>query len=180
MKSIQITKRSAVLIAILLGSVGAAVHVSRDDGGVIQPVSRSSTASQERLERTKERVLDPVLAEGEEQVDLLTPRRIDEDLYPLFPTVVKAVEPSATAGGVLEELPPAVPTAPPLPFKFMGQMLDNGTVTVFLVFNERNIVVKAGDTIDGIYHVDAIQSGVVEFTYLPLKQKQTLPVGERS
>lgn len=179
MKSIQITKRSAVLIAILMASVGAAVHVSRDASGVIQPVSRSSTASQERLERTKERVLDPVLAEGEDRVDMLTPRRIDDDLYPLFPTVAKAVEPSAAAG-IVEELPPAVPTAPPLPFKFMGQMLDNGTVTVFLVFNERNIVVKAGDTIDGIYHVDAIQSGVVEFTYLPLKQKQTLPVGERS
>jgi hypothetical protein len=34
--------------------------------------------------------------------------------------------------------------------------------------------------IDDLYRVDSIENGVVAFTYLPLKQKQTLPIGERS
>lgn len=68
----------------------------------------------------------------------------------------------------------AAPVAPPLPFVFKGRMEDGGQTRVFLARQEAILVVKQGDTLDGAYRVDAITPGGVEFTYLPLKLKQSL------
>jgi len=47
---------------------------------------------------------------------------------------------------------------------------------VFL--NERGaaLVVSAGDEIRGTYKVEQITTATIEFTYLPLGQRQTLPL----
>jgi hypothetical protein len=70
--------------------------------------------------------------------------------------------------------PPVQPTAPPLPFEFKGRMEEGGHSLIFLARQQMMLVVKQGDTLDGLYHVDAITPWSVEFTYLPLKQKQSL------
>lgn len=176
MNKIRLTKRNTVLGGLLLVSILAAVGVSRDGGDnkVIQAAGRKLPVAQYNSERSSGRSQNTSSSVAEEQVDKLALRQIDGDLYPLFPAAPKVVQSMVAAA------PPPPPTAPPLPFKFLGQMIENGKVTVFLSLNDRNMVVKAGDTIDDLYHVDAIVNGGVEFTYLPLQQKQTLPAGGNS
>jgi hypothetical protein len=71
---------------------------------------------------------------------------------------------------------PARPQAPPLPFAYLGRMLEDGKLAVFLARGAESYSVKAGDTIGGEYRVDAVTDKEVTFTYLPLKTKQRLPL----
>lgn len=74
--------------------------------------------------------------------------------------------------------PPPPPSAPPLPFTYMGKLLEDGKVTVFLARQDRNYLAREGDTIDGTYRVDEIRAPLMTLTYLPLNIKQTLQIGE--
>jgi hypothetical protein len=73
--------------------------------------------------------------------------------------------------------PPPAPTAPPLPFAYLGRMVEDGRTTVFLTRQDRNYAAKVGDTLDGSYRVDGIDAGSVTLTYLPLNMQQTLAIG---
>ena len=73
--------------------------------------------------------------------------------------------------------PPPPPEAPPLPFKYMGKIMDGGQVVVFLAKQDINYVVRAGEKLDNNYQVDEIKPGMMTLTYLPLGQKQTLEIG---
>jgi hypothetical protein len=72
---------------------------------------------------------------------------------------------------------PTVPTAPPLPFQFIGKLEDSQQLQVFLQNGERLYVVRAGDVIDDVYKVDRISATEMSLVYLPLKFAQTLSVG---
>jgi hypothetical protein len=72
---------------------------------------------------------------------------------------------------------PEPPRAPPLPFRFFGRMVENGTTVVFLDRQDEIFAVKAGDTVAGAYRVEEINGAEVVLTYLPLQQRQTLPIG---
>ena len=75
--------------------------------------------------------------------------------------------------------PPPKPTVPPLPFVYIGRYDNPGTPTVIMmVRGDRLYTVSEGDSIDGTYHIDRVEKGRVELTYLPLKQKQVLQTGE--
>lgn len=73
---------------------------------------------------------------------------------------------------------PEPPTAPPLPYVYMGKMIENGELTIFLTRNNKPYVVHSGDVLDNEYHVNAIRPPLVDFTYLPLQQVQVLNIGE--
>ena len=72
------------------------------------------------------------------------------------------------------------PQAPPLRFKFLGKLIDENRVTVFLTDGERNWVVQAGDMIDGAYRVETVGDRTMTLTYLALKLPQELAIGETS
>lgn len=75
--------------------------------------------------------------------------------------------------------PVAAPTAPPLPFTFVGlleQGLGIAQPKAFLARGETLLVVSAGDTVETNYSVDAITAQQITLTYLPLKTRQTLAV----
>jgi hypothetical protein len=69
------------------------------------------------------------------------------------------------------------PVAPPLPYAYMGKMLQDGELTVFLTRQDKPYVVKVGDVLDQQYRVEAIQPPLMTLTYLPLQQKQLLNIG---
>ncbi|HSD44484.1 MAG TPA: hypothetical protein VLD36_21800 [Burkholderiales bacterium] len=73
--------------------------------------------------------------------------------------------------------PPRPPQAPPLPFTYMGKLIEEGRIVVFLTQGDRNYIVRQGDTIDGTYRVDAVTEESLSLTYLPLKQKQQFDLG---
>lgn len=73
--------------------------------------------------------------------------------------------------------PPSAPTAPPLPFVFLGQYADSGKQLFILQRGNRVLNVSIGEVIANTYRVDAFNGREVEFTYLPLDIKQSLPAG---
>lgn len=73
--------------------------------------------------------------------------------------------------------PPPPPQAPPLPFRVLGRLVDDGEVAVFLQYNDQNLVVRVGDTVAQNYKVESLQGGTLTLLYTPLNQKQTLDVG---
>ena len=72
-------------------------------------------------------------------------------------------------------LPP--PQAPPLPYTYIGRLIDDGQAVVFLTRQEKNLVVRVGDTLENTYHVDEITADQLVLTHLQFKQQQTLSLG---
>jgi hypothetical protein len=77
------------------------------------------------------------------------------------------------------EAPPPAPSAPPLPFTYIGKLQEGetGPVTIYLTQGEHAYSVKKGDVIDKTYRVESIDSAHIVLTYLPLAIKQTLTFG---
>ncbi len=73
---------------------------------------------------------------------------------------------------------PVPPTAPPLPFTvagaIQGALVAEGQRVAFLRQRDEVLVVRAGDAIGRSYRVDTITPEKIEFTYLPLNQRQSL------
>ena len=74
------------------------------------------------------------------------------------------------------EVPPA-PTAPPLPFQYVGRIVQDGSTLFFIQRGDRLLTVQAGETIENNYRVDGLRGRALALTYLPLNQLQTLDTG---
>ncbi|MBS0544770.1 MAG: secretion system X translation initiation factor [Proteobacteria bacterium] len=88
---------------------------------------------------------------------------------------------SAPPVAVLQAPPPAPPTEatlPPLPFRFAGLIEERGQRSVVLLEGRDVRILRAGERIDERYRVDRITPTRIEFTYLPLRQQQSLQVSD--
>ena len=75
-------------------------------------------------------------------------------------------------------LVPPKPTAPPLPYQFMGSYTRAGEPTVvFLTRGEVVLDVHIGDTLENTYSVDKLEGGQLYLTYKPLNIQQQLNAG---
>lgn len=74
--------------------------------------------------------------------------------------------------------PQPQPSAPPLPFTYLGRLVEGDDVAVFLSQGERNLVVRQGEMIDSIYRVERIADRAITLVYLPLDQRQTIVIGD--
>ena len=70
--------------------------------------------------------------------------------------------------------PPPQPTAPPLPFTFIGRMLDGNEVTLFISNGGNQYTVKTHDVVDETYRVEKIAESEAVLTHLPTGTEQTL------
>ncbi|HEX8990022.1 MAG TPA: hypothetical protein VF816_18830 [Rhodocyclaceae bacterium] len=75
--------------------------------------------------------------------------------------------------------PPPKPTAPPLPFQYVGKFEDagGGKLVIYLAKGSESFAVSPGDKFDGVYRFEAIERGRMVLVYLPLSIKQHLPIG---
>lgn len=111
---------------------------------------------------------------------------------PLPPQQHAAAEPAAPAKVVdifaahtWEPPPPPLaafaappPQAPPLPFRFMGRIVEPGQAPVFLLMQgDRVLPVKLGQRIGPAYRLEKLESGQLYFRYQPMNLVQTLPIG---
>lgn len=71
-------------------------------------------------------------------------------------------------------VPPPQPTAPALPFTFIGRMLDGKEVTLFITRKDQHYAVKEKEIFDSDYRVDKIGASEAVLTYLPTDTQQTL------
>jgi len=73
--------------------------------------------------------------------------------------------------------PPPPPTAPPVPFKFIGQIEDKtAKPAAFITKGEALLVVHVGDVLENTYRVESFSPAQVVVTYLPLQQRQTIAI----
>jgi len=71
---------------------------------------------------------------------------------------------------------PAAHSAPQLPFRYLGKAIEDGKLTVFLMKGNDSYAVHSKQALDNEYRVDKVTETQVVFTYVPLKQKQTLDI----
>jgi hypothetical protein len=75
-------------------------------------------------------------------------------------------------------LVPPKPTAPPLPYQFMGSYAPAGEPpVVFLMRGDVVYDVHVGDTLENTYSVDKLEAGQLYLTYKPLNIQQQLNAG---
>lgn len=105
------------------------------------------------------------------------PLNMSRDLF-----AAKSWKPAPTLATVTEQAPAVVPmavapSAPPLPFQFIGRMDDRSDLQVFLQSGEKLYVVRIGDVIDDTYRIEHLSATELSLVYLPLHLSQTLSVG---
>jgi hypothetical protein len=71
---------------------------------------------------------------------------------------------------------PAAPSAPPMPYRIAGLMVQDGAAQVVLAKGDRVITVREGDTLDDGYRVEAIKPDGVTLIYVPMNHRETLPL----
>jgi hypothetical protein len=63
---------------------------------------------------------------------------------------------------------------PTLPFKLIGQYVENGRIAVFMSMGERNFVAREGDTIEDVYRIEKLTEEELVLIYLPLGKTQRI------
>ena len=80
---------------------------------------------------------------------------------------------------VVAPQPPPKPTAPALPFAYLGKMFDTGVWEAYLSRGDETFVVREHGVIDANYRVETIAPPTMTIVYLPLMQTQTLSIGDQ-
>ena len=160
------------LIAITGLVLVATVVSGRDRGAdtgepVAAPVERAArapadTTAQLDLERLQRRAKESP---------------VGNDIFGVPEQAPAAAAPKGRAQAPAEPPPPAAaPEAPPLPFRYLGQMDDGGRKLVFLAREDAQLTVQAGQTIGKEYRVDEIARNEITLTYLPAGIRQSLAI----
>jgi hypothetical protein len=68
------------------------------------------------------------------------------------------------------------PTAPPLPFTYLGKEFEAGQWRVFLARESAVFIVKDNDVIDDRYRVEKITPSSVTVLYVPLNEAQQMSI----
>lgn len=158
--------RWAVLLLLLVATVAAIAYPVEEESneGVISSVASPSQLSQS--EKEKSVGLNVVWVASDE--DPFAPRTWQG------PTQTPTVEQTKSVPAVAEISPP--PPVPQLPYKFVGQMNDEGGRTVYLARGDQVMLVRQGDVLEGSYKVTTIRASQIEFEALSSGLKQTLAI----
>lgn len=124
------------------------------------PPSSLALAQPDAADKTDENESDEDIGKGKEAADSL--------IDPFRPATWYVAPPPP---------PPEKPRAPRLPFKYLGRLVEDGSIRVFLSDQDRHLIVKSGEVVNGSYKVEKISDGQIVFVYLPLKERQILPTG---
>ena len=158
----MIARRQIVLGAALLATVGAAWWAS-----TLEQEEPESTSAVQRGEAPRRNRPAAVAAPAGSLAALDAPRPSLAEPPGLFaPRSLQPPPPPAP--------PPPKPQAPALPFRFVGAVEEGGERAVFLLEGTQVRMVRAGDQLGSQYRVEKITPSSIEFTYLPLKERQIL------
>jgi hypothetical protein len=150
-------KKSLAAISVVGALASVVAGREKPSAAVVEPAPRMDTQLQVNTDIDLAK-LDDRVDEGA-KTDAFAPRN--------FSPVI----PPHTAGAG----PAGKPEAPPLPFRYLGKMVEDGKLSVFLANGDESITVHAGTRI-GDYRIDKITEAEIRFTFLPLKTKQSLPL----
>jgi hypothetical protein len=68
------------------------------------------------------------------------------------------------------------PAPPPLPFRYIGRVVQDGRVEVLLLRGAQHFSVAAGGALGSQYRVEKIGESEILILYLPLNVQQVLPL----
>jgi hypothetical protein len=126
---------------------------------------------------TAESVREKSIAQEDLDLERLKRQRKEGDVQDLFAGRAWNPPPAAAAPVVVEPpAPPPVPSAPPLPFKYLGRMADGDRLVVFLERNQAALSARVGDRLENDYQLESVAESAVHFVYLPLGTKQILSI----
>ena len=172
----KLTVRAKALIGIALACAGYVVLMP-DAGQTIEPTRAGGAAAAKHAAPTPAAGRKSPLTNASLR---LSDRIVtDTSAGALFSAHSWYVAPPPPPPAPVVHQAPPVPTAPPLPFAFMGSyQAEGGGSTYFLTSGDRVYDVKIGDTLNNTYSVDGVKSGQLLLTYMPLKIQQSLAVGD--
>jgi hypothetical protein len=123
--------------------------------------------------------MDARIRPAEQDLDLsqlFRPAQAEAENHAVDPFARRSFAPKAEAAPHA----PQAPAVPPLPFRYVGKMIEDGELQVFLARGEESFSLrggqKKGQKVDEQYRVDKVTENRVTFTYLPLKTQQTLEI----
>lgn len=173
-------RRRALLIGLALvvmaAIAGYALHASRLEAqrqvatGLAEARARAVSRAQAAA---KAKAQAAALAAASVPVSRVAPSTQADELFAPHSWYVAPPPPPAAA-----EEAPAAPTAPPLPYTYVGSYSPGGErPTYFLARGDRVIDAHVGDKLDGVLLFEKVDGGQIVFNYLPLNIRQTLPAG---
>lgn len=168
--------RHAILTLALLASAALVLFGDREpEAGIVESVERTASATPAAAPAT---VAVPATPAAGQAVMRLIPR--DELLGGAAAGEGGAFHTRSWNPPQPEQAtppPPAAPTAPSIPFAFIGKTLGEGKWDIHLAQGDKIHSVHPGDVIDGVWRVDTVAPPVMTITYLPLNQVQTMNIG---
>lgn len=175
----KLNKRWLILGSLLLATLTAAVFVEDKD-------AESDATAPARERRAAAPSAEAPRSGAERKRSTPSEATLVVPEFPSFPDTAPAAEASEAAPSTTFSVkswvitppppPPPPPSAPPLPFKYLGKIIDEGRYVVFLNQQNQNLVVREGERI-GAYRVEEISGKRMTFLYEPLKQTQELEIG---
>lgn len=161
--------RWVILLTVAAITAAFSFYPESDDGAVLNP---NRTGKHAEVARTKAApaTVEPQVIDSDDSLDPFAPRGWQLPPPPAPTPVAVAAVPAVPVA------PPAPVGPPPLPYKFMGAMNDDGNIVIYLSRGDQALVARGGETLDGTYKVLAIDSQHIEFEHLPTGEKQSLSI----
>ena len=147
----DIPKRALAVVVILAAVAGVVTGRERPALDIVQEKS-------------------PARAEARIDIDLAKLERAEQELPHSDPFAPRSFGPAAPARAAAA----AQPQVPPLPFQYVGKVIEAGKQEVYVMRGEELLTVARGQKIGNEYRVERITPTAITFTYLPLKTRQTL------
>jgi hypothetical protein len=168
----------AVIALVLIGSfVGG-----REQPAGATALTHSSQAGEARpahtdLARAAQATQRPAQEETLSDLDLtkLRRERWSEGVANLLAPRSAPPPPAQAAALAAPSAAPPAPVAPPLPFAYLGKIVDGARTTVFIGRGPDHYSVEAGTEIDQ-YKVEKVSETQITFVYRPLGTRQVLAV----
>lgn len=161
------TRRQLALVSLLLATLAATWWASTIDESASDPAAVPSARAPRVTHAVEVRAGRAQPADG-------TVPRIERSAWPLSAATV--MEPPTVRAAGPSVVPPSPAGPPPLPFVFVGAIEDGGRRTAILMEGPQVLLVEARQRIDTRYRVERVSATNIEFTYLPLEQKQVLDI----
>jgi hypothetical protein len=163
--------RKKLLWAVAVaGTVAAVFSVSESDTETVAPVARERHTTADA--RPTASAAKATKASRQLRMSDLKTRGLGDMTTDLFASKSWYVPPPPPPPA-----PPPKPVAPPLPFTFIGRMIEEGQTAVFVSIQDRNQVLRVGDVIQNVWRVDSIDPTNMKLTYLPLNENKYLALG---
>ena len=174
----NLTKRGKWLTAIAALVAGYVVFGPKDTGSV-EPARTSSSAAARAAHAA---AASPLSVPVAHTLLMLAQRVVEQSsaasLFAAHSWYTPPPPPPPPPPAAAVETARVAPTAPPLPFQFIGSYTPNGQAPVFfLTRGDRVYDVHIGDTLDDTYSIDSFANGQLLLTYKPLNIQQQLLAG---